>query len=74
VPAKRFTDATQNGSNEEVTATLPITGNELCFDPVQQKVYVLQTSDNAIAEEPEEQPAPRMEKTLVAKTVRNLNK
>ena len=43
---------------KEVTATLPITGNELCFDPVQQKVYVLQTSDNAIAEEPEEQPAP----------------
>ncbi len=47
---------------KDVAATLAITGNELCFDPVQQKVYVLQTSGNGTGDEPEQQAEPINEK------------
>jgi hypothetical protein len=47
---------------KDVAATLAITGNELCFDPVQQKVYVLQTSGNGTGNEPEVQAEPVNEK------------
>lgn len=38
-------------SLNEVTASLQLSGNELCFDPIQQKVYVLQTSGLKDADE-----------------------
>ncbi|HEY9757971.1 MAG TPA: hypothetical protein V6C97_22585, partial [Oculatellaceae cyanobacterium] len=38
-------------SLNEVTASLQLSGNELCFDSVQQKVYVLQTSGLKEADE-----------------------
>jgi hypothetical protein len=47
---------------KDVAATLSITGNELCFDPVQQKVYVLQTSGSTITDQPGDQIAAANEK------------
>jgi hypothetical protein len=52
---------------KDVAATLPITGNELCFDPVQQKVYVLQTTGTVTSEQAEEQPPPPIEKVAAGK-------
>jgi hypothetical protein len=47
---------------KDVAATLSITGNELCFDPVQQKVYVLQTSGSTTTDQPGDQIAAANEK------------
>ena len=54
---------------KEITATLQITGNELCFDPVQQKVYVLQTSG---LNEADERPAEAADSKGDAKTAKQL--